>query len=158
MAPRPAPKHQVAAANLMVDLNMQLPDTLCAIHDTEVVIESSFPATVRAPDVLLISKSLYLRNPARIDANEVLLAVEIISPGTVRRDRLVKAAEYAGAGIPYYWIIDLTAPASLTTLTLVGDEYEATEKATGPVTLSEPATIVVDVSRLTEFDYVKRER
>jgi Uma2 family endonuclease len=155
VAPRPAPQHQTAVGHLMSDLNRQLPNTLVATQDVEVVIDPSFPATVRAPDVLVVSRSLYLRNPVRVDAGEVLLAVEIISPGSRVTDRITKAAEYAGAGIPYYWVIDLTPPASLTTFTLAGSEYEATEKVTGPSTLSEPATITVDVSRLVEPDYLR---
>jgi Uma2 family endonuclease len=93
---------------------------------------------VRAPDVLVVSESFFQRNPARIDAGEVLLAVEIISPGTRRTDRVLKAAEYAAAGIPHYWVIDLIVPASITTCTLVGAEYEVAEKATGPVTSPSP--------------------
>lgn len=156
VAPRPAPHHQQAVGNLMYDLNRQLPPTLRANLDVEVVIESSFPATVRAPDVLVMSESLYRCNPPRIDAGEVLLAVEIVSPGTGRTDRILKPAEYAAAGIPHYWVIDLTDPASITTHALVEGRYEVTEKATGPVTLSEPATIAVDVSRLIERDYFSR--
>jgi Uma2 family endonuclease len=154
VAPRPAPHHRTATGNLMVDLNRQLPNTLAATQDVEVVIESSLPATVRAPDVTVMSRSLYLSNPPRVDARKVLLAVEIISPGSRVTDRITKAAEYAGAGIPHYWIIDLTPPANLTTFTLVGSQYEVTEKVTGPITLSEPATITVDVSRLTQLDYL----
>lgn len=156
--PPPTPHHQVARANLMVALNLQLPSTLGATQDSEVVIDASFPPTVRAPDVAVMSKSVCRSDEPHVDASEVLLAVEIISPGTGRLDRILKAVEYAGAGIPYYWVIDLTPPASLTTLTLVGPEYEVTEKATGLITLSEPATITVDVSKLTEDDYVDHVR
>jgi Uma2 family endonuclease len=156
-APRPVPHHQAAAMNLAADLNRQLPDTLRAIEDSEVVIEASFPATVRAPDVIVISESLFQRNPPRIDVSEVLLAVEVISPGSSKTDRILKVAEYAGAGIPYYWVIDLTSPASLTTFTLVEGRYEVIDKTTGPITLSEPATIAVDASRLTQRGYFARE-
>jgi Uma2 family endonuclease len=154
VAPRPAPHHQTATGHLMADLNRQLPDTLAATQDVEVVIDPSFPATVRAPDVTVMSRSLYLSNPPRVDASEVLLAVEIISPGSRVTDRITKAAEYANAGIPHYWIIDLTPPANLTTFALVAGQYEVTEKVTGPITLTEPATIAVDVSRLTRLDYL----
>lgn len=157
VSPRPIRPHQIAAGNLMVAINLQLPSTLAATQDSEVVIEADFPATVRAPDVLVMSKSVCQLEEYRVDASEVLLAVEIISPGSRKVDRIFKAAEYAGAGIPYYWIVDLTSPASLTALTLVGREYEVIEKATGPVTLSEPATITVDVSKLTELDYVRHQ-
>ncbi|PYC61169.1 Uma2 family endonuclease, partial [Micromonospora arborensis] len=33
----------------------------------------------------------------------VMLAVEVVSPGTRRRDRLEKPGHYADAGIPPYW-------------------------------------------------------
>jgi Uma2 family endonuclease len=155
--PRPEPHHQAARSNLAADLNRQLPDALRAIEDSEVVIEASFPATVRAPDVMVISESLFQRNPPRIDASEVLLAVEVISPGSSKTDRILKVAEYAGAGIPYYWVIDLTSPASLTTFALVEDKYEITDKVTGPVTLPEPATVSVDVGKLTQRGYFARE-
>lgn len=157
VAPRPSPHHQRAGARLATDLDRQLPATLGAAPDVEVVIDASFPATVRAPDVLVTSESLLTSNPPRIDASEVLLAIEIISPGSRVTDRITKAAEYAGAGIPYYWIIDLTSPASLTVFALVEGRYEVLEKATGPVTLSEPATISVDVTRLLDRDYFSRE-
>jgi Uma2 family endonuclease len=88
--PRPGPHHHTTAVNLAADLNRQLPGTLRALNDSEVVIEASFPATVRAPDVLVISESLFQRNPPRIDASEVLLAVEVISPGSSKTDRITK--------------------------------------------------------------------
>ncbi len=156
VAPRPAPQHQIAASNLAVDLNRQLPDTLIAAPDVEVVIEAGFPATVRAPDVLVMRSSVYRRNPPRIDAGDVLLAVEIISLGSRGTDRITKLAEYAVAGIPHYWVIDLTPPATLTMHTLVDGRYELTEKATGPTTVAAPATIAVDVSRVTDRDYAWR--
>lgn len=156
VAPRPAPLHNTAGCHLVADLNRQLPATLYATSDVEVVVESTFPATIRAPDVLVISESLFRLSPPRIDAKEVLLAVEIVSPGSRKTDRILKAAEYAGAGIPYYWIIDLADPANLTTFALSGAEYVPTEKATGPVMLTEPATISIDVSRLPERGYAQR--
>lgn len=156
VAPRPAPHHQTAAGHLLSDLNRQLPATLYATQDVDVVIEASSPATVRAPDVLVMSESLFQLNPPRIDASEVLLAVEIISPGSRGSDTLLKPVEYAGAGIPHYWVIDLTPPASLTTYALVEGSYELVRKATGPIVLAEPATVAVDVRRLIDRDYPTR--
>jgi Uma2 family endonuclease len=36
----------------------------------------------------------------------VVLAVEVVSPGTRRVDRFAKPGEYAAAGIRYYWRIE----------------------------------------------------
>jgi Uma2 family endonuclease len=39
------------------------------------------------------------------------LAVEVISPGSARYDRVVKLEYYASIGVPEYWIVDLPARA-----------------------------------------------
>jgi Uma2 family endonuclease len=65
----------------------------------------------------------------------VLLAVEVLSDGTRRVDRVLKFSEYAEAGIPQYWIIDLGEPASLLAYILVDGTYELSGEHTGAVTL-----------------------
>jgi len=57
------------------------------------------------PDVLLLRS----RPPAEnhyVPADQVLIAVEVVSRGTRRRDRFEKPADYAAAGIPYYWRVE----------------------------------------------------
>lgn len=72
---------------------------------------------VRRPDVLGLSVSLRELLLAKITRPEVAmveLVVEIISHDrnpsrdriSVGRDREIKSREYAGAGIPEYWIVD----------------------------------------------------
>jgi Uma2 family endonuclease len=51
------------------------------------------------------------REGGLVRAADVVLAVEIISRGSRRLDTVVKAAEYADAGIPHYWVVDLGEPA-----------------------------------------------
>jgi Uma2 family endonuclease len=104
----------------------------------------------RVADVLVTSVSRWRQNPPRFDAGDVLLTVEIVSPGSGTTDRITKLGEYAQAEIPHYWVIDLEEPASLIAYNLVDDRYEIAAKATERVTLAEPATLTVDVSRLTE--------
>lgn len=64
-----------------------------------------------------------------------MLAVEVLSDGTRRIDRVLKFSEYAEAGIPHYWIIDLDPSTTLTAYLLVDGEYELAAEATGSVTL-----------------------
>ena len=74
------------------------------------VIEAPFQMklsnTAREPDLLFVSenhldrlKKTYLDGPAD-------MAVEIISPESIGRDRGEKFYEYEQAGIPEYWLID----------------------------------------------------
>lgn len=63
------------------------------------------PNTSRQPDVLLHRAGV---RPERafLRPEDVLLAVETVSPGTRRTDRFAKPGEYAAAGIPAYWRIE----------------------------------------------------
>ncbi len=130
-------------------LDRQLPDELTALPDVEVLIDPRHPATVRAPDVVITRDLRAAENPSRLVAADLLVAVEIVSPGTGRMDRVTKPAEYADAGIPHYWLIELDDPITLTAYTLVGDDYEIVARTSDTVALTEPAPITVDVRALT---------
>jgi Uma2 family endonuclease len=43
------------------------------------------------------------------DFKRLLLAIEIISPSSVRIDRIIKRDFHLDAGVPEYWIVDLDA-------------------------------------------------
>jgi len=110
--PKPGPRHQYAMARLANALDEQVPDEFTAVVDVEVLLPGR-PLTVRAPDVLVTADSLVSANLPRLDATDVLLAVEILSEGSRRTDRVTKMSEYAEAGIPDYWIVDLLEPVSV---------------------------------------------
>jgi len=150
VAPRPAPMHQRAALRLASLLDEQLPNRLTALQDVDVLVSATTPPTVRAPDVVVTFNAVAERNPTRINASEVMLAVEIMSPGSRLQDRVQKPVEYAEAGILYYWLVDLESPASLTEFVLNDDNhYEITTTGTDVATLFEPAPVTIDVRALT---------
>lgn len=45
-------------------------------------------------------------NPTWFAAEDVVLAVEVVSPESAHRDHKVKTRKYAEAGIPHYWIVE----------------------------------------------------
>jgi Uma2 family endonuclease len=47
---------------------------------------------------------------------------EIVSPSDPRRDTVIKYRDYARAGVPHYWLVDLEQR-TLTTLELRGEHY-----------------------------------
>ena len=147
--PNPYSWHQHAAAQLTHRVNDQLTRDLSGLSEVEVVI-TELPLTIRTPDVIVIPTAVYERNPPRVASVDVLLAVEILSDGTRKLDRILKFAEYAEAGIPQYWIVDLDEPAALRSFTLVGAGYELSGEFTGPVTLDVAGhPVTVDPSVLT---------
>jgi Uma2 family endonuclease len=111
MTPRPRPLHQVVSRNLSQLIRENLPASLVVLQEVEITVEARFPPTVRDPDLVVVNRTVVDRNPARIDASDVVLVIEIVSPGSRRTDRVMKAYEYAKAGIEHYWIVDLDADA-----------------------------------------------
>jgi Uma2 family endonuclease len=106
VTPAPAPVHQRAALRLA---SILLP--YCDAHGIECVIAPADVAfsrsTVVEPDLFVV--------PLRADgslvrdyreAGRLLLAVEVLSPSSVRADRVVKRIAYLAAGVPDYWIVD----------------------------------------------------
>lgn len=109
MTPRPRPLHQVVSGNLRQLIREKLPDSLVVLQEVEITVEARFPPTVRDPDLVVVNRSVVERNPVRVDPSDVVLVIEIVSPGSRRTDRVMKAYEYAKAGIEHYWIVDLDA-------------------------------------------------
>ena len=134
MSPQPFSWHQKAGMRLGYRLDEQLPSHLTALTDVEVVLAQR-PLTIRVPDVVVTSTARYEVNPPRYPATDVVLAVEVLSDGTRRIDRVLKLSEYADAGIPHYWIVDLDPPTTLTAYLLVDGGYELAAETTGSVTL-----------------------
>lgn len=62
-------------------------------------------ATGRSPDLVVCRRPLAGR-VVWLDPEDVLLVVEIVSPGSEHLDRVAKAEEYAEARIPNYWRVE----------------------------------------------------
>jgi Uma2 family endonuclease len=149
MAAKPLSRHQKATARLVNRLDDGLPVVLTALPDVEVLLEAA-PLTIRAPDVIVTRTALYEQNPPRYAAPDVLLAVEILSDGTRRVDRVLKFSEYSEAGIPQYWIVDLADPTVLTAYVLVDGDYELAGEHRGQVTTEVAGLpVVLDLATLT---------
>lgn len=103
--PSPRLGHQVATVRLAHLLQEQLPAWL-VVPEVDVLLTVE-PLTIRTPDLVVVRPELLADDPARLQASDVMLAVEVISPGSRRTDRITKRSEYAEAGIPSYWVVDL---------------------------------------------------
>lgn len=86
------------------------------------------PQQPRKPDVCLISRQqteqIWL--VSAILSTPPVLAVEVVSPESVKRDYQIKLREYAQAGVPEYWIVD-PLQEKVTVLLLRNGDYLAQE-------------------------------
>jgi len=143
------PLHQKAQNRLAYWLDEQLPNDLEVYDDVDVVIDSSNRPTVRKPDIVVVTAAAADRNPKRFAVEDVILAVEIVSPGSERVDRVTKPMQYAKAGIAHYWLVELGDPISLTAFELVDGIYKHVEDGVGEVQLTRPAPLAFDLDALT---------
>ena len=78
----------------------------------------------------------------------MLIVIEIVSPISKRMDYVVKHDEYADAGIPHYWIVDIEDPVSLVACHLAGElGYQDAPAARSVFTAEEPFPVKLDLAR-----------
>jgi Uma2 family endonuclease len=79
----------------------------------------------------------------------MILAVEVLSPSSRRKDAIYKRSKYEDEGVASYWIVDPEAP-SVLALELVNGRYEIVGEALGdePVTLQKPFPVTIVPSSL----------
>jgi len=68
------------------------------------------PESIVQPDVFVVPPPTGSKpegRPKWADVKELALAVEIISPSSIRTDRTQKRELYLRAGVPDYWVVDL---------------------------------------------------
>ncbi len=82
-------------------------------------------SNVVEPDLLVVLSHNAHRIGEQVITGPPDLVVEILSPGTARRDLGVKRDTYAQAGVPEYWIVDPES-SSIEVLALTSNAYERT--------------------------------
>lgn len=157
VSPSPLSDHSMAQIELVAQVRAQLPPNLVVLQDIDVdlgLAPEDEPGTVRRPDVFVVSRADRKRARAEgriLRASELLLAVEIVSPGSRRMDYQFKRVEYAEAGIPHYWIVDLDDPISLLSCQLTNEfGYVDNGEATRKFSATEPFPAEIDLTSLLD--------
>lgn len=146
VSPRPARLHMNVLGKLFFQLTEQLPADLRAWIEIDIDLELDTPV-VRVPDIVVTNHPVRYEVPIT-KAADVVLAVEIISPGSVRTDTMVKPMEYADAGIPNLWLVDPRPPVTATVYRLVGHEYEESSRAEHALVTDHPSPLRIDLDAL----------
>ena len=155
MSPSPHFTHMRALFRLAAQLDQQAPDDLVVVGELDINMGFSAedePGDSRRPDIIVCTRAeadKVEEGGGLIRASEVVVAVEVISPGSQRTDRKIKRAEYAEAGIPHYWMLDTTAPTSLLACHLTDEfGYVDDQEATGVFSTEVPFPVRIDLNSL----------
>ena len=109
VTPSPGSPHQLAAGELYLALAPFVEAAeigLTFFAPSDVVLREG---TITQPDLYVIAAgpAAYEKRLVSPDAPTLLLVVEVISPSSVRIDRVVKRDFYMESGVAEYWVVDL---------------------------------------------------
>jgi Uma2 family endonuclease len=105
MSPAPKVSHQITLSSLVTLIKLLVPDGLVLFAPTDVLFDEN---NIVQPDLLWISENntacqliedAYWKGPPD-------LIIEVLSPGSARRDKQEKFELYQKHGVQEYWIAD----------------------------------------------------
>lgn len=153
MSPGPIPVHQRCVRRLLRSFDDQLPEHLEVLPDVAVdlqLMDPDRPGFVRRP-VVVPTSAIDRRETegGLLRADEVVLAIEIVSVGSERTDHTIKYGEYADAGIPHYCIVDIDPRPTLIASHRAGEfGYVDAPAVTGVFTAEEPFPLRLELDQL----------
>jgi Uma2 family endonuclease len=155
VSPSPKPRHSTASRRLANAIEEALAPGYQVHQDVDVDLRLAAPdepGFVPRPDLVVVLDEAAQRVDDQggvLLASDALLVVEIVSPSSRRMDRVVKRDEYATAGIPHYWIVDIAEPVSIMACHLAGEfGYADGGEITDIFTTSAPFPFEVELARL----------
>jgi Uma2 family endonuclease len=123
VTPSPMPPHQIVSRSIFRRLDQHVvANDLGEVYYAPIDIRFT-PDNVLIPDIIFIARDrLHVMGSRAVDAAPDLV-IEILSPGTRRRDLTTKRDLYARFGVREYWVVDLDKRA-VEVLALVGAGYQ----------------------------------
>lgn len=112
VTPAPGARHQLAVIEIIRLILPYLEKETIGILLTSSADLELQPDTITQPDIFVVPRNPTPEAGARPtwkDITSLLLAVEIISPSSIRTDRVDKRDFYMEADVAEYWIVDLDA-------------------------------------------------
>jgi Uma2 family endonuclease len=111
VTPAPGSAHQLAVLEIAILLAAYVDREALGIVVTSPADLELRPGTITQPDVFVIPADTRIAGKVLQwpDVKGLLLAVEVLSPSSVRLDRVEKRDFYLDSGVAEYWIVDLDA-------------------------------------------------
>lgn len=112
MSPAPTTKHQAVQRELLTEFNLFLRGKTCSVFGSPIDVcfseeEDNDIKNIKEwvePDLVVVC------DKNKIQENRIVgvpdLVIEILSPSTSKRDKIIKYNRYQRAGVKEYWIVD----------------------------------------------------
>lgn len=109
VTPAPRVPHQLVCTELVIVLDAFLAQSqvgVAMLSPSELELR---PGTITQPDVFVVPAGQPIAGPVVQwpDIKSLMLAVEVLSPSSIRTDRVIKRDFYLANGVAEYWIVDV---------------------------------------------------
>ncbi|AVH22894.1 Uma2 family endonuclease [Nocardia cyriacigeorgica] len=148
VTPAPSGPHQYASLELACLLRDALKaagrSDLRVLPAVAVRINTAFRTGV-IPDIVVVDTDI---NQTSFAPENVVLAVEIWSPGNTREERDTKIAGYASARVPYLWVVEMPTgkPVTFSGYAMGEHGYRQEVRAAAGETVKAPAPVPIVVN------------
>jgi Uma2 family endonuclease len=145
VSPSPTTGHQRLAGRLFAALDALCPSDISVTQAVDVRVNRRRSL---CPDVMVVTAEATERNVSHYLPTEVLLAVEIVSPGSLAMDRIMKPALYAEAGIPCFWRVETEGGVRVATYRLDAgtDTYTSTGEFDDVIHVAQPFALSLPIA------------
>jgi Uma2 family endonuclease len=111
VTPSPRTAHQLVVLEFAVALHQYCGRNPVGVALTSPADLGLKPDSVTQPDVFVVPADTDIAGEQVEwpDVNSLLLAVEVLSPSSIRTDRVTKRDFYLSAGVAEYWVVDIDA-------------------------------------------------
>ncbi len=107
VTPSPAWPHQLAITRLITSLGEYSERERIGIAFVSPADLELEPDSIVQPDIFVVPRATAeVDNPSWANVKSLLLAVEVLSPSSLRADRIIKRDFYMEHGVAEYWIVD----------------------------------------------------
>ncbi|WP_368077435.1 Uma2 family endonuclease [Actinomadura sp. WMMB 499] len=140
--------HAWAIMHIVHELSRQAPPELEAVNEMTVRLSQR---QAPEPDVSVIRAEVLDLDRTHFESEDVVLAVEAVSPDSVERDREIKPRRYAAAGIRHYWRMEKDGDRTVVyvyVLDPVDDAYHLTGIHHGTLKVAVPFEIEIDLNAI----------
>jgi Uma2 family endonuclease len=146
VSPSPSRWHQNIARRLANVVEMACGPEFAVATDVDLRL-ADIPLLNRRPDIVVYRAGI--PNDQALRPADVLLVIEVMSPGSITVDTIDKPAEYASAGVRHYWRV---APEDAVVCTYAlsrdGKRYEFTGEHKDRLVVEDPVALDVALADL----------
>lgn len=141
----PTVLNELISLRLFRQLDRQAPPDLEVVHESGIRLGDDG----RVPDLAVLrTERTVRRGQVGTEAADAVLLVEVVSASSRKNDRFFKPIEYAMAGVPYFWRVELEPELFVVTFVLEAGAYVETGVLRGVHSLTAPYAMTLEVPAL----------